>query len=267
MIDVPTCTGSVIDHGANVMDWQPRGHGPVLFASSKAVYAEDTALRGGIPICFPWFGPGREPGSPYGHGFARTAAWNLVGNDITEEAQTVSYRLSHDDASDGYWPHQFWAVLTASFGVELTVSLSVTNLDTQAFSYEAALHTYLSVGSIRDVRIEGLDGAELIDKTAGGTVRTQVGPLTFTAETDNVYASRGPVTVVDSAGGRDIVVATSGASHLIVWNPWEEKAAGLPDLGAGEWERFVCVEAGRVFDGAVHLEPGESHTLSTTISL
>lgn len=192
MIDVPTCTGSVIDHGANVMDWQPRGHGPVLFASSKAVYAEDTALRGGIPICFPWFGPGREPGSPYGHGFARTAAWNLVGNDITEEAQTVSYRLSHDDASDGYWPHQFWAVLTASFGVELTVSLSVTNLDTQAFSYEAALHTYLSVGSIRDVRIEGLDGAELIDKTAGGTVRTQVGPLTFTAETDNVYASRGP---------------------------------------------------------------------------
>lgn len=239
----------------------------MLFASSKAVYAEDTALRGGIPICFPWFGPGREPGSPYGHGFARTAAWNLVGNDITEEAQTVSYRLSHDDASDGYWPHQFWAVLTASFGVELTVSLSVTNLDTQAFSYEAALHTYLSVGSIRDVRIEGLDGAELIDKTAGGTVRTQVGPLTFTAETDNVYASRGPVTVVDSAGGRDIVVATSGASHLIVWNPWEEKAAGLPDLGAGEWERFVCVEAGRVFDGAVHLEPGESHTLSTTISL
>lgn len=108
---------------------------------------------------------------------------------------------------------------------------------------------------------------KLIDKTAGGTVRTQVGPLTFTAETDNVYASRGPVTVVDSAGGRDIVVATSGASHLIVWNPWEEKAAGLPDLGAGEWERFVCVEAGRVFDGAVHLEPGESHTLSTTISL
>ena len=142
-----------------------------------------------------------------------------------------------------------------------------SNLDTQAFSFEAALHTYLSVGSIHATRIEGLDGASYVDKTTGGTVRQQEGPLTFSDETDNVYATPGPVTVIDSAGGREIVVENSGSTHVIVWNPWQEKAAQIKDLGEREWERFVCVEAGCVFDGAVELAPGETHTLSTTISL
>ena len=109
-IDIPSCTGSIIDHGANVMEWQPTGADPVLFTSAAAVFAEDTALRGGIPICFPWFGPGREPGSPYGHGFARTAAWTLVGNETMGDEQTVTYRLSRADATDDYWPYDYWAI-------------------------------------------------------------------------------------------------------------------------------------------------------------
>ncbi|KAB7745117.1 D-hexose-6-phosphate mutarotase [Nostocoides sp. F2B08] len=266
-IDIPTCTGSVLDHGAHVMEWQPRDERPVVFTSDAAVYAQDTAIRGGVPVCFPWFGPGREPGSPYGHGFARTTTWHQVGNDVTDDAQTVTYRLSQDDATDDYWPHAYWALLTARFSTNLTVSLAVTNLDSVAFSYEAALHTYLCVDDIRRVRIEGLDGASYVDKTADMQVREQSGDLTFWQETDSVYASPGPVRVLDPVAGREITVSTEGASHIVVWNPWEEKAAGLPDLGPGEWERFVCVEAGRVFDGAVVLDPGESHTLSTTIAV
>lgn len=267
MIDLPSCTGSVIDHGATVKEWAPRGSAPVLFTSAAAVLTEDTALRGGIPICFPWFGPGREPGAPRSHGFARTAPWTLVGNDIVDDEQIVTYRLSRDGAIDEHWPHDYWAVLTVRFGSSLTVSLSVTNLDTAAFSFEAALHTYLAIGSIHDVRIDGLDGVSFVDKTAGGAVRQQTGPLTFAAETDNVYATPGPVTLVDPTGGREITIESSGASHVIVWNPWQEKAAQIADLAPGEWERFVCVEAGRVLDGAVHLEPGQTHTLSTTLRL
>src|SRR5690606_20144005 len=157
--------------------------------------------------------------------------------------------------------------LTATFGTELTIALSVTNLDTEAFSFEAALHTYLTVSDVRQVRIEGLDGVGYVDKTADGAVRRQSGSLVFTGETDSVYATPGPVTVVDPAAARETVVSTSGATHLIIWNPWEEKAAQFADLGPGEWERFVCVEAGRVLDGAVVLGPGETHTLSTTISV
>lgn len=266
-IDIAACTGSVLDHGAHVMAWQPAGHGPVLFASAAAVYATDTAIRGGVPVCFPWFGPGRTPDAPYGHGFARTARWRQVANEVTDDAQTVTYRLSRDDATDEHWPHQFWALLTARFATDLTVSLAVTNLDTETFSYEAALHTYLSVTDIAQVRIDGLDGVTYIDKTDAGAAKQQSGPLTFAGETDAVYASSGPVVVRDGAGGRDVHVATSGATHIVVWNPWKDKAAGLPDLGPGDWERFVCVEAGCVFDGAVELAPGQTHTLSTTVSL
>lgn len=266
-IDIPACTGSIISHGAHVMEWQPRDLRPVIFTSEAAKFAQDTAIRGGIPVVFPWFGPGRTPGAPFGHGFARTAEWTQVGNDVTDDVQTVTYRLSSDDATDDHWPHKYWAVLTASFGAELTVSLTVTNLDTQAFSYEALLHTYVAVDNICETRIEGLDRASYVDKTDDGTVKEQDGPLTFEGETDYVYASAGPVTIVDLDAGRDTVVETSGATHLVVWNPWREKAAEIPDLAPGEWEKFVCVEAGRVFDGAVELAPGESHTLSTTVRL
>ncbi|MDO5503489.1 MAG: D-hexose-6-phosphate mutarotase [Actinomycetia bacterium] len=262
-----TTTGCIIDHGAHVMGWEPRGRYPVLFTSAAAVYAKDTAIRGGVPICFPWFGPGRAPDAPYGHGFARTATWRHLRDEEDSEAFTTVYALTNEEATDEYWPHAFEAVLTARFGSELTISLAVTNHDSQAFSYEAALHTYLAVDSIHDVRIEGLDGARYVDKTDEGAVKEQAGPLTFDGEVDNVYETARPVEVIDVAAGRSTHVNTSGATHIIVWNPGRELAATIGDLGPGDWERFVCVEAGRVFDGAVSLEPGQSHTLSTTISI
>lgn len=264
-IDLSSCTGSVIDHGAQVLEWSPRGHSPVLFMSQAGAGAEDTAIRGGIPVCFPWFGPGREPGAPFNHGFARTTTWRPI-EDGDDDAGTVAYRLGRDEASDDYWPYAYEAVLTARFGADLTVSLQVTNQDAHAFSFEAALHTYLSVADIGQVRVEGLDGVSFVDKAAAGAVKQQQGPVTFGAETDSVYASAGPVTVVDPVAGRVITVSTAGATRVIVWNPGREKAAEFPDLDPGEWQRFVCVEAGCVLDGAVDLEPGQTHTLSTTIS-
>lgn len=266
-IDIPACTGSVIDHGAHVMEWQPHGEKPVVFTSEAAVYAEDTAIRGGVPVCFPWFGPGREPGAPFGHGFARTTTWTQVGNDVADDVHTVTYRLSHTDATDDYWPHAYWALLSAGFGRELTVSLSVTNLDTAPFTYEAALHTYLAVEDIAQVRVEGLDGVDFVDKTDGMRRSRQEGPVTFAGLVDRVYASPGPVRVVDSAGERRLSVATSGARQLVVWNPGADKAAEIPDLAPGEWRRFVCVEAGCVLDGAVELAPGDTHVLTTTIGV
>lgn len=265
-IEIPACTGSLVDHGAQVLEWAPRGHRPVLFLSQAGAGAEDTAIRGGIPVCFPWFGPGREPGAPFNHGFARTTTWRRI-EASGEEVRTVAYRLTRDEATDEYWPYAYEAVLTAHLGTDLTVSLQVTNQDEQVFSYEAALHTYLSVEDIAQVRLEGLDGARYLDKTDAGTIRWQQGPVTFSQETDSVYASAGPVTVIDAAGGREVTVSSSGATRMIVWNPWREKAAEFPDLGPGEWERFVCVEAGCVLDGAVQLEPGQTHTLSTTITV
>lgn len=265
-IDTATCAGSIIDHGAQVLEWTPRGHPPVLFLGEAGVQAEDTAIRGGIPVCFPWFGPGREPGAPFNHGFARTTTWHRT-EESGDEVRTIAYRLTSDEATDDYWPYAYEAVLTARLGSVLAVALQVTNLDERAFSYEAALHTYLSVEDIALVRLEGLDGVRYVDKTDDGAVKEQQGALTFGGETDSVYETPGPVTVVDAAADREITVSTSGATRIIVWNPGREKASGFSDLAPGEWERFVCVEAGCVLGGAVQLEPGQTHTLSTTISV
>lgn len=264
-VDIVTCTGSIADLGAQVLSWQPRGEAEVLYTGSIGEARPGAPVRGGVPICFPWFGPGRDPGAPHSHGFARSSSWTLIANEIADEAQQVTYRLSHPSASDDYWPHEYWALLTASFGKELTVSLAVTNLDDRTISYEAALHTYLAVDDIAAVRLDGLDGVSYVDKTDGGAVKTQVSDLTFAGEVDRVYATAGPVTVLDGVSGRATVVSTSGASHIVVWNPGRVRAADLVDLVPDGWKRFVCVEAGRVLDGAVVLEPGQTHTLSTTI--
>lgn len=265
-IDSPSCTGSIIDHGAQVLEWAPRGHRPVLFLTQAGARAQNTAIRGGIPVCFPWFGPGREPGAPFSHGFARTTTWRLV-EETGGEDRTIAYRLTSAEASDDYWPYAYEAALTARLGRSLAVSLQVTNQDDRAFSYEAALHTYLSVGDVGRVRIEGLEGVRYVDKTDGGAVKEQQGDLVLEGTTDRVFETSGPVTVVDAAGARRITVATSGATRMIVWNPWREKAAELADLAPEEWKRFVCVEAGCVLDGAVLLEPGQTHTLSTRVSV
>jgi glucose-6-phosphate 1-epimerase len=153
------------------------------------------------------------------------------------------------------------------FASELTVSLSVTNLDMMPFTYEAALHTYLSVEGIAQVHVEGLDGVDFVDKAAGMRRSRQEGPVTFAGLVDRVYASPGPVRVVDSAGARRLAVATSGARQLVVWNPGKDKGAEIPDLAPQEWRRFVCVEAGCVLDEAVELGPGDTHVLATTISV
>ena len=265
-VGVSTCTGSILEHGAQVMTWAPHGRAPVLFTSQAGEAASNTAIRGGIPVCFPWFGPGREPGAPFNHGFARTTTWRRIGA-TGDEIRTIAYRLDREVATDDYWPYAYEAVLTASFGSRLTVALQVTNQDERAFSFEAALHTYLAIEDVAQVRVEGLDGVSYVDKTADGAVRRQAGPVTFSGETDRVYASAGPVSVVDPVGGRQIVVSTSGASGIVVWNPGQEKGSHFADLGPGDWQRFVCVEAGCVLDGAVHLEPGRTHTLSTTVSI
>lgn len=265
-IETLTCTGLIIDHGAQVLQWAPRGHDAVLFMGQAGVQAVDTVLRGGIPVCFPWFGPGREPGAPFDHGFARTTTWRRI-DQSGDEDRRIAYRLTRDEATDGYWPYAYEAVLTAHLGRDLTVSLQVTNEDEQAFSYEVALHAFLSVGDIAQVRLEGLDDVRYVDKADGGAVKRQQGQMIIREETDRVYQTSGPVTVVDAATGRTITVSTSGATRITVWNPWREKAAEFPDLAPGEWERFVCVEAGCVLDGAVQLEPGRTHTLSTTISV
>ena len=265
-VENSACTGEVFDQGAQVTRWAPVGAHPVLYVSSGLRLEAGRAIRAGVPVCWPWFGPGREAGMAPAHGFARTSTWDLVEVTDRDEETTVVHRLTSDEATSPHWPHPYCAEVRTRFGRALVVSLSVTNTGDQAVDYEDALHTYLVVGDIHRVRIEGLDRTSLVDKVTG-TERVQEGDLAFAGETDAVYRTSAPVTLHDPALERRLVITTEGASNLVVWNPWAAKAAEAADIGDDDWERFVCIEGANTFENAVVLQPGESHTTTSRVEV
>ena len=146
------------------------------------------------------------------------------------------------------------------------MSLTLTNEDDHPFAIEAAMHTYLAVGDVKDVTVEGLDGARYFDKVRG-RFATQVGDVTFVGPTDRVYTTTQQVQVVDPKLDRRIIVDKNGSGSTIVWNPWSQAAAGMSDVGEGEWQHFVCVETGAVRERALTLWPGHPHIMTQTLAV
>jgi len=268
----------VWSHGAHVTRWQPVGGDPVLFLSARARFAVGAGIRGGVPVCFPWFGAGRSGDLTPAHGFARVCDWvELAVDDRTEQEGSlrVTYGLGSGDITNRpdaeRFPTEFAAELEVSFSpVQLDVALRVCNVGDRELSYEAALHTYLRTGDAAQVWLTGLEGAPYLDKVAAGTgaevVRHQEGAVRFTQETDRVYTSDSPVRLHDPVLGRVLEVAKHGSATTVVWNPWVTKAAALPDLGDDEWRSFVCVETANTGSSSVRLAPGQQHEMSTTLT-
>ncbi len=261
----------VFEHGAHIWSYQPDGQAPVLWLSGSSVFADDAPVRGGVPVIFPWFGPGRDGDKTPLHGFARTATWHLADTKDTIDRDgrlIVEYTL--DEAMTGSQEHfdaPYQASLIAKFTPEyLQIELNVSNSGDADITFDNALHTYLTVGDVRRVTISGLDGASYADKVSG-TEEVQSGDITITAETDRVYRSAGEVVVDDTVLGRKLVISKRGSANTVVWNPWVDKAAAMADFGDDEWTGMLCVEAANALENAVTLRPGEVHTLKQRITL
>ena len=263
---VPTCSGQVHDQGAQVTGWSPAGGQPVLYTSTAVRLEQGRAIRAGIPVCWPWFGPGRSGDLEPPHGFLRTAQWQLVEESSTDGEAVFVHRIDDSDAASPRWPYRYAVQLRSRLAADLELSLTTTNLAEEPVDYEEALHAYLVVGDIREARITGLDGKSFHDKVTG-TPGLQRGDLTFTGETDAVFRTSDPVTLQDPVLGRRLVVTTQGAANVVVWNPWEAKAKEVQDIGDEDWTGFVCIEGANVLDDAVLLGPGESHTTTYHLSL
>lgn len=262
----PLAEGRVTDHGAQVVAWRPAGSEPVIWLSRYAVWDPGSAIRGGVPICFPWFGPGRSGQMTPAHGFARTAQWDLESASESEGVTTVVHVLTDKQTSSPRWPFRYRATATVSLGETLRMVLAVENADDRPFSFETALHTYLAVGDAPSIVIEGLEGARFHDKVTGKDA-VQVGPLRLAAEVDRVYASPATVEVHDPVLNRTLVIEKSGSASTIIWNPWVEKAQAMTDFGDDEWRSMVCVETANVGDHAVLLAPREVHEMKVTLSV
>lgn len=260
----PEARGEMYLHGGHVMSWAPAGGEDVLFVSRQARWEPGRAIRGGVPVCFPWFGAHRSRSDAPSHGFARTREWRLDGIEETASGVVVTMCLESDDETRRSWPHEFRLVHRVTFGRALTMELVTTNTGDVPFHFEEALHTYFRVAAIDRVRIHGLDDLRYLDTlTNPPATRTESGVITFEGETDRIYlAPMAPIAIEDD--GRRVTLQTVGAGAAVVWNPWIAKARALADLGDDEWTGFVCVETCNVEPRGVDLAAGETHVMSVT---
>ncbi|MEM1099718.1 MAG: D-hexose-6-phosphate mutarotase [Planctomycetota bacterium] len=259
-IDTDHCAGAQYLHGATVTGWQPAGHEPVLFVSDQAMYRDGQAIRGGVPICFPWFGSHPADDNAPSHGLVRTIPWQLV-QTAQGPAGVETQMVTNLD--------QLHADYRVTFGKQLTLNLTVTNISDSDQKYEAALHTYFVVGDARRVTIAGLEHAGYIDQLQDNQVFTQGDePLAFVGETDRIYFnSQATCVLTDPDMKRQITVEKLGSASTVVWNPWIDKAKRLADFGDDAWTGMCCIESANIGDDAVHLAPGASHTLLVKISV
>jgi len=270
LVDGPAARAEIYLHGATVTDWTPAGHDPVLWVSSQSRFTRDGAIRGGIPICFPWFGA--QAGSPQSpsHGFARLSEWSLLEAQDDGEVVRVRLRLTEEDATGaGTWPHRFEAVYTVVVGTRLSLALQVTNRGNEPVVFEEALHTYFGVGDVRATEVAGLEGTAFYDRLAGpAPVPGEREPVRFGAETDRIYVpTTASTTIRDKAASRSVLIRKEGSAATVVWNPWAGKARAMADFGDDEWQRMLCVETGNIRDAAIRLEPGAVHTMVATLEV
>jgi glucose-6-phosphate 1-epimerase len=273
-ITTPTCTGELYLHGAHLTAWQPAGEQQVLFLSERSPFAEGKAIRGGVPIIFPWFGnrtatanSDRTDGPA--HGFARTAQWEVAFVTLVGDDLHLTLTLSPNDTSRELGYDHFQLAFEVSFGHELRMRLTVANKSAEPMHFEEALHTYLNVSDAEHISIDGLGGAAYVDKTDDFKHKTQVEPsLYLTGATDSVYVNTAaPVTLTDPGLHRRITVGKRNSNATTVWNPWSAASAKMADMTAANWRTMACVETVNAMDCAITLAPGAMHTMEAHIAV
>ncbi len=249
--------------GAHLFHYKRVGEEPVLWLSEVSDFEADKAIRGGVPVCWPWFGFNEDKTLPQ-HGFARTALWEFVcGDEVDEKSSSVTIKLTHSDETLKMWPYKFLLELKITISDKLVMELKTTNLDDKSFSITQALHTYFSVSHISDVTIKGLDNKPYLDALTWKK-ELQKGDITFNQEVDRVYQEV-DCEIVLSDKKRVIHVRNENSSSVVVWNPWIEKCGRMSGMKKDAYESMLCIESANAFDDFKVIKPQESHTLMAAI--
>jgi D-hexose-6-phosphate mutarotase len=263
-VTTPAGAAEIYLHGAQVTGFQKTGEPPLLFLSAASQFAADQPIRGGVPLCFPWFGP--RPGAP-AHGFARLTEWHLAATSAAPDGR-VSVRLRLPEKAGGAAAFAGKVEYLVTVGETLTMELHVTNHADTPLVFEECLHTYFAVGDIAAVTVGGLKGLSYVDKVAESKVKIESAKaLHFNSEVDRVYLDAPQaVKIEDAKLKRTLLVEKTGSASTVVWNPWVDKAKAMADFGDEEYRRMVCVESGNVGPNQVTLVPGASSVLKVVLS-
>ncbi|HEU0282925.1 MAG TPA: D-hexose-6-phosphate mutarotase [Gallionella sp.] len=258
-------TASLCLQGAHLMAWQPRSQSvPVIWLSRDARLAMGKSIRGGVPVCWPWFGAHASESSFSAHGYARTVPWQVIESGVEPNgAIRLTLRLVESGKTRAQWPYSCALELTVIVGERLRMELSTENTGEADFVISEALHAYFRIGDIGAARVTGLAGCDYWDKVGASTLKSQDGAIHFAGETDRVYINTAAECAIeDDMLKRRVRVAKSGSLSTVVWTPWTAKAGRMGDLGQPDgWREMVCVESANAIDNVVHVAAGTRHTL------
>ena len=255
-------------HGAHVTRYVPRGQTPVLWMSGSSAFQAEKPIRGGVPICFPWFGARAGDATSPAHGFARILEWGVESTrQDADGSVSIVLALEANEQTRKWWPFEFRLRYEVKIGSALQLALAIENRGSQPMVLEEALHSYFTVGDVRACTVTGLEGARYIDKTDGMKIKEQgEQPVTISAETDRVYLKTQSTCVIDDRKlSRRIVVAKRHSDATVVWNPWVAKSKAMADFGDDEWPGMICVETCNVGQERITVEPGGTHTMEAEI--
>jgi len=261
IVKTPHCSAQFFLQGAHVTHYQPtHTDQPILFLSQEAIFEPSRPIRGGIPICFPWFSAHPTDPSLPAHGWARILPWQVRSAQQTETTVEITLTLNHTD-----WQLTY----QLRFGATLQASLAVTNNASTLRTFEVALHTYFQIGAIEQTKISGgLSELPYYDQLDASTYPPQAEAICFKDETDRIYhGSATKIHLHDQAHQRIIDLSSKRSQSTIVWNPWIAKSKRMSDFGDQEYLRMCCIETANVRNHHISLEPFESHSTSLEISV
>ncbi len=263
-VSTPKATALISIHAGQVLSYQPVGEEDLLFLSSKAYYQNNKAIKGGVPICWPWFGPDPEGKGRPGHGFVRNRPWNVIGTEVlANEAIKITLGLTDTAETRDIWPHAFELTQEIVIDDSLNLTLATRNNDTEPFGITQGFHTYFNIGDIAQTSVLGLQDCNYIDKVnTDDEVKNQSGVVTIGAEVDRIYRTLSNTLIIDDkALDRCIQIISQGSHSAVVWNPWEKIAKDMADLEDTDYFRFLCVETTNAADDVVMVVPGQEFKL------
>jgi D-hexose-6-phosphate mutarotase len=254
--------------GGHILTYQARGEAPLLWVSQDAKFAAGKSVRGGVPICWPWFGAHATESTFPAHGHARTTPWQVLRTEALPDGATrIALTICDTEKGHTLWPHPSSVEIVITVGKTLHIELTTQNTGSQPFTLGEALHTYFLISDVNNASVRGLDGCDYLDKVQGFSRYTQHGDIAIPAEVDRVYVdTEADCLILDRGLKRAIRISKQNSRSTVVWNPWIEKAEKMGDLGTDGYRKMLCVESGNAFDNLITVAPGDSHRLAVTYS-
>lgn len=251
------CEATISFQGAQILEFNSKSKNkPLLWLSDLNPYSVGKAIRGGIPLCFPWFGASKQNSDFPSHGFARNLVWNLIDISVDEMGHHVVFELNDSCDTRKYWDFAFNLQMKIHCGEQLELELILTNFDQIDLECEFVWHSYFSAIT-KIAQVHGLAHVEYIDQLDGNTLKIQKDQqILFTQEEDRIY----PKTVgqfVLLQNKTDQIQINSSATSAVIWNPWIDKAKRLSDVRDDAWQEFVCIESGQIGSEKLKLRSGE----------